>query len=48
MWEVAPPPLTRLEEDSSDDAPSASSGYNDECPHVKEVSSYKLLLDFNV
>jgi hypothetical protein len=26
MWEV-PPPLTRLEEASSDDSPSASSGY---------------------
>jgi hypothetical protein len=31
MWEVAPP-LTCLEEASSDDSPSASSGYNDECP----------------
>jgi hypothetical protein len=47
MWEVAPPPLTRLEEASSDDSPSASSGYNDECPHVKELSSYELILDFN-
>jgi hypothetical protein len=25
----------------------ASSGYNNECPHIKEVSSYELLLDFN-
>jgi hypothetical protein len=41
---VAPPPLTRLELASSHDS---SSGYNDECPHVKEVSSYELLLDFN-
>jgi hypothetical protein len=47
MWEVAPPPLTRVEEASSNDSPSASSGYNDECLHVKEVSSYELLLDFN-
>jgi hypothetical protein len=47
MWEVAPPPSTRLEDTSSDDSPAASSGYNDECPHVKEVSSYQLLLDFN-
>jgi hypothetical protein len=46
MWEV-PPPLTCLEEASSDDFPLASSGYNDECPHIKEVSSYELLLDFN-
>jgi hypothetical protein len=47
MWEVTPPPLTRLKEASSDDSPSASSGYNDKCPHVKEVSSYELFLDFN-
>jgi hypothetical protein len=47
MWVVAPPPPTRLEEASSDDTPSASSGYNDECPHIKEVSLYELLLDFN-
>jgi hypothetical protein len=48
MWVVAPPPPTRLEEASSDDPPpSASSGYNDECPHIKEVSLYELLLDFN-
>jgi hypothetical protein len=26
---------------------SDSSGYNDECPHIKEVSSYELLIDFN-
>jgi hypothetical protein len=45
MWEVVAPP-TRLEEASSDDSPSASSGYNDECLHIKEVSSYELLLDF--
>jgi hypothetical protein len=47
---VAPsnPPPTRLEmASSSDDSPSNSSGYNDECPHVKEVSSFELLLDFN-
>jgi hypothetical protein len=43
MWVVAPPP-TCLKLASSDDS---SSGYNDECPHVKEVSSYELLLDFN-
>jgi hypothetical protein len=42
MWEVPPPPPTRL-----GDSSSTSSGYNDECPHVKEVSSYELLLDFN-
>jgi hypothetical protein len=47
MWEVATPPATRLEEASSDDSPSASSSYNDECPNVKEVTSYELLLDFN-
>jgi hypothetical protein len=35
-----PPPLTRVEE-SSDDSPSDSSGYNDECPHIKEVRSYE-------
>jgi hypothetical protein len=46
IWEVAPP-TTHLEEASSDDSPSASSGYNDECPHVKGVSSYELFLDFN-
>jgi hypothetical protein len=41
---VAPPhpPPTRVEE-SSDDSPSDSSDYNEECPHVKEVSSYELL-----
>jgi hypothetical protein len=47
---VAPsnPPLTRLEvASSSNDSPSNSLGYNDECPHVKEVSSFELLLDFN-
>jgi hypothetical protein len=36
-----------MEEVSSNDSPSDSPGYNDECPHVKEVSSYELLLDFN-
>jgi hypothetical protein len=47
MWMLAPP-LTCLEVDSSsDDSPSDSLGYNDECPHIKEVSSYELLLDFN-
>jgi hypothetical protein len=30
MWEVAPPHLTQLEEASSDDSPSPSSGYNNE------------------
>jgi hypothetical protein len=45
---VAPPPLTRLGyASSSDDSPSVSSGYNAECHHVKEVSSYELLLNFN-
>jgi hypothetical protein len=47
MWEVAPPPPTCLEEASSINSPSAPSSYNDECPHVKEVRSYELLLDFN-
>jgi hypothetical protein len=49
MWVVAPPPPpTRLDvASSSDDSPSDSLGYNDECPHVKDVSSYELLLDFN-
>jgi hypothetical protein len=46
MWEVSPP-STLLEEASFNDFPSASSGYNDECPLIKEVSSYELLLDFN-
>jgi hypothetical protein len=46
IWEVAPPP-TCLEEASSNDSPSASSGYNDEWPHVKDMSSYELLLDYN-
>jgi hypothetical protein len=40
---MAPPPPTCLEvASSSDDSPSDSSGYNDECPHIKEVSSYQL------
>jgi hypothetical protein len=43
-WWVVAPPRTRLELASSD---SSSLGYNDECAHVKEVSSYELLLDFN-
>jgi hypothetical protein len=47
MWVVASPPPTHLQEASSKDSPSDSSGYNDECPHAKEVSSYKLLLDYN-
>jgi hypothetical protein len=47
MWEVPPPPPTHLKEASSNDSPSASLDYNDECPHVKEMSSYELLLDFN-
>jgi hypothetical protein len=47
MWEVAPPPLTHLEEASSNNSSLASSGYNDEFPHVKEVSSYELLLDLS-
>jgi hypothetical protein len=36
MCLVPPPPPTRLCNSSS-----ASSGYNDECPHVREVSSYE-------
>jgi hypothetical protein len=36
MWEVSPPPSTRL-----GDSSSTSSSYNDECPHVREVSSYE-------
>jgi hypothetical protein len=40
---VAPPPPPTCVEESSDDSPSDSSGYNDECPHVKEVSSYEQL-----
>jgi hypothetical protein len=42
-----PPPLTRVKEVSSNDSPSDSLGYNSECPDVKEVTSYELLLDFN-
>jgi predicted Holliday junction resolvase-like endonuclease len=30
-------------EESFDDSPYDTSGYNDECPHIKEVSSYELL-----
>jgi hypothetical protein len=41
IWEVSPPPPTRM------GSSSTSSGYNDECSHVREVSSYELLLDFN-
>jgi hypothetical protein len=37
---MAPPLPTHVEEVSSNDSPSDSSSYNDECPHVKEVSSY--------
>jgi hypothetical protein len=47
MWEVPPPPPTCLEEVSSNDSPSAYSSYNNECIHIKEVSSYELLLGFN-
>jgi hypothetical protein len=54
MWVVAPPPTclvapppTHLEEALSNSSSSASSVYNGECPHIKEVSSYELLLDFN-
>jgi hypothetical protein len=36
MWEVPPPPSTRL-----GDSSSTSLGYNDECPHIREVSSYE-------
>jgi hypothetical protein len=36
IWEVPPPSPTRL-----GDSSSTSSGYNDECPHVREVSSYE-------
>jgi hypothetical protein len=42
---VAPPPTTLLEVASSSD--DYSSGYNNECPHIKEMSSFELLLDFN-
>jgi hypothetical protein len=42
MWVVPPPPPTYL-----GDSSSTSSGYYDECPHIKEVTSYELLLDFN-
>jgi hypothetical protein len=41
------PPLTHVEEVSSNDSPTDSSGNNDECLHVKEVISYEQLLDFN-
>jgi hypothetical protein len=59
MWVVAPPaparlvappppPTTLLEvASSSDDYSLDSSGYNNECPHIKEMSSFELLLDFN-
>jgi hypothetical protein len=33
---VPPPPSTHL----GDSSPT-SSGYNDECPHIREVSSYE-------
>jgi hypothetical protein len=36
MWDMPPPPPTLL-----GDSSSTSSGYNDECPHVREVSSYE-------
>jgi hypothetical protein len=36
MWEVPPPPPTRL-----GDSSLTFSGYNDECSHVREVSSYE-------
>jgi hypothetical protein len=42
MWEVSPPPPTCL-----GDYSWTSSCYNDEYPHVKEVSSYELLQDCN-
>jgi hypothetical protein len=42
IWDVPLPPPTRL-----GDSSLTFSGYNDECPHVKEVSSYELLLNFN-
>jgi hypothetical protein len=42
MCEVPPPLLIHLGDPSS-----TSSGYNDKCPHVKEVSSYELFLYFN-
>jgi hypothetical protein len=42
MWEVPHLPPTRL-----GDTSSTSLDYNDECPHVKEVISYELVLDFN-
>jgi hypothetical protein len=40
MWVAAPPRPTRVEK-SSDDFPSDSSDYNDECPHIKEERSYE-------
>jgi hypothetical protein len=49
MWVVAPP-LTHLEVDltsSSSDDSLTSSGYNDECPHVKEVSCDQLFIHYN-
>jgi hypothetical protein len=42
-----PPPLTSVEEDLFDDSPSGSSGYNDECPHIKVVNSYELSFESN-
>jgi hypothetical protein len=36
MWEVPPPPST-----SMGDSSSTSSGYNNACPHIREVSSYE-------
>jgi hypothetical protein len=39
MWVAPPPPPAHVEEVSSDDSPSDSSGYNDGCTHIKEVSS---------
>jgi hypothetical protein len=46
MWVVAPPPPLRLQVDPPPptrlgDSSLTFSGYNDECPHIREVSSYK-------
>jgi hypothetical protein len=43
MWVMAPPPPPLICVESSDNSPSDSLGYNDEFPHVKNVSAYELL-----
>jgi hypothetical protein len=40
---MAPPPPPLICVESSDNSPPDSLGYNDEFPHVKNVSSYELL-----